>query len=85
MKTAKVFMSGNSQAVRLPKEFRVDAGEMQILRDGDTILLKPLPRDGAWLDAFVEKFGASFDDSAIGAALDRPGAEEEGDYQSPFD
>ena len=44
-KTAKVFMSGRSQAVRLPKEFRFDTKEVWIRRNPDTgeIILKPKP------------------------------------------
>jgi antitoxin VapB len=40
MTTAKVFKSGNSQAVRLPKQFRLDASEVEIFRRGDEIVLK---------------------------------------------
>ena len=44
-KTAKVFMSGCSQAVRLPKEFRFDTKEVWIRRNPETgeIILKPKP------------------------------------------
>ncbi len=45
--TAKVFRSGNSQAVRLPKEFRLDVAEVDISRDGDAIILRP-HRSDAW-------------------------------------
>lgn len=45
MAIAKVFKSGNSQAVRLPKEFRFDATEVEILRRGDEIVLRELRRD----------------------------------------
>ena len=45
MATAKVFRSGNSQAVRLPKEFRLDAAEVEIYRRGDEIVLRERPRD----------------------------------------
>ncbi len=39
MKTARIFKSGNSQAVRLPREFQFDGKEVEILkRDGDLIL-----------------------------------------------
>jgi antitoxin VapB len=38
--TARVFKSGNSQAVRLPKEFRIDAKEVEISRRGDEIVLR---------------------------------------------
>lgn len=42
--TAKIFWSGNSQAVRLPKEFRFadDADEVSIRREGGKIILEPL-------------------------------------------
>ena len=40
MATARVFMSGNSQAVRLPKEFRFDTDEVEIERRGDEIVLR---------------------------------------------
>jgi antitoxin VapB len=38
---AKVFRSGNSQAVRLPKEFRFTVDEVEISREGDAIVLRP--------------------------------------------
>jgi antitoxin VapB len=40
MTTAKVFKSGNSQAVRLPKKFRLNSSEVEIFRRGDEIVLK---------------------------------------------
>ena len=43
--TAKVFMSGRSQAVRLPKAYRVDAAEMTIERVGDALVLRPIRPD----------------------------------------
>jgi len=36
----KVFNSGNSQAVRLPKEFRFDVSEVEIFRRNDEIVLR---------------------------------------------
>ena len=39
MKTAKVFKQGNSQAVRLPKEFRFQEGEVFVRKNGDNVLL----------------------------------------------
>lgn len=41
---AKVFQSGNSQAVRLPKAFRFHADEVEIFRRGDEIVLREKPR-----------------------------------------
>jgi antitoxin VapB len=40
MKTTRVFKSGNSQAVRLPKEFSVKSKVVEILRRGDEIVLR---------------------------------------------
>ena len=40
MGTARVFKSGNSQAVRLPKQFRVKSDEVEIFRRGDEIVLR---------------------------------------------
>ena len=40
MSTARVFISGNSQAVRLPKQFRLKASEVDIFRRGDEIVLR---------------------------------------------
>jgi antitoxin VapB len=44
MTTAKVFRSGNSQAVRLPKEFRFKANEVEIFRRGDEVVLREKPK-----------------------------------------
>lgn len=41
MTTAKIFWSGRSQAVRLPKAFRFDADEVEIRREGDRVVLEP--------------------------------------------
>jgi antitoxin VapB len=43
MGTARVFRSGNSQAVRLPKEFRFKSKEVEIFRRGDEIVLREKP------------------------------------------
>jgi antitoxin VapB len=40
MSTARVFKSGNSQAIRLPKEFRVESRELEIFRRGREIILR---------------------------------------------
>lgn len=41
--TARVFRSGNSQAVRLPKDFRLRSKEVQIFRRGRDIVLREKP------------------------------------------
>ena len=39
--TAKLFMHGRSQAVRLPKEFRFDGTEVRVSKVGDKVILEP--------------------------------------------
>jgi antitoxin VapB len=69
MATAKVFWSGRSQAVRLPKEFRMDGDEVHIRRQGRAIILEPIQKDWAWLDTLVRETSASgcFDEEFIRA------------------
>jgi antitoxin VapB len=45
MAVAKVFKSGNSQAVRLPKEFRLSTEEVEIFRRGDDLVLREKPKN----------------------------------------
>ena len=59
-KTAKLFKTGRSQAVRLPKEFRFEGKEVRIRRYGTGVLLEPIHADVrewfAALDRFREPF-----------------------------
>ena len=52
--TAKVFMSGTSQAVRLPKDFRFEVDEVRIRKEGDVVILEPILAE-AWPKGFFEK------------------------------
>ena len=55
MHTARVFTNGNSQAVRLPKQFRLSASEVFIRKDAATgdIVLSARPAHGAWAEFFA--------------------------------
>ena len=53
MAVAKVFWSGRSQAVRLPKEFRFEGKEVQVRREGKAVILEPVEDEWAWLDQFT--------------------------------
>lgn len=46
---AKLFWTGRSQAVRLPKEFRFDGQAVRIRREGRRVVLEPIENDWAWL------------------------------------
>jgi len=45
MKFAKVFKSGNSQALRLPKEFQFHSKEVEIFKCGNDIILREKPKN----------------------------------------
>jgi len=44
-RTAKVFMTNRSQAVRLPKEYQFSTDEVFIRKEGEDVILSPRPRD----------------------------------------
>lgn len=60
MNTAKIFWSGRSQAVRLPRDFRFDTQEVRIHREGNSVVLEPIANDWAWLDAIRGELDADF-------------------------
>jgi antitoxin VapB len=60
---AKIFMHGRSQAVRLPKEFRLPGKEVRIRRVGTGVLLEPIQTDiHAWLARVCELADPDFPD-----------------------
>ena len=68
MDTAKLFQSGRSQAVRLPKAFRFEGTAVHIRRHGAAVILEPLAEDWSWLDHLQEPLDAD----ATGHAADQP-------------
>jgi len=44
-RTARVFMTNRSQAVRLPKEYQFSTDEVFIRKEGEDVILSPRPRD----------------------------------------
>lgn len=59
MKTAKLFRNGQSQAVRLPKEFRFEGDFVYVKKSGKAVIL--LPALGSW-DSLVESLDKFSDD-----------------------
>jgi len=51
--TARIFTTGRSQAVRLPKEFRFDGDTVLIHREGSSVILEPVRE---WPVGYVESF-----------------------------
>jgi len=68
MLSSKVFTSGNSQAIRLPKEYQVNEKEMFIQKVGSTIIL--YPKKNPW-QAF-ERSLTEFSDDFMQGGRDQP-------------
>ncbi len=81
METAKVFWSGRSQAVRLPKDFRFQTDEVRIRKHGGAVILEPMTDDWSWLDALVEKL----DDDFIQAVNEQPEEQKRQDLDKLFE
>ncbi len=60
MKTAKLFRNGQSQAVRLPKEFRFEGDEVWVKRVGNGVLLLPTTQSWESLFGSLDKFSDDF-------------------------
>ncbi len=71
MKTAKIFQNGQSQAVRLPKEFRFDDSEVFIKKTGNVVQL--IPRSDSWNSLFgsLKKFSSDFMVDRVQPELDK--------------
>ena len=66
--TAKIFMNGRSQAVRLPKEYRFDTDEVYISKQGHNIIISA--KKPTWDEFFDSK--SSFDDDFLKDRDDTP-------------
>lgn len=60
MSYARIFQSGNSQAVRLPKEFRFNTDKVEIFRRGDEIVLREKPSSALTIFDALSQFPEDF-------------------------
>lgn len=72
MRTAAVFRSGNSQAVRLPKDMQFDVAQVEILRRGDEIVLRRLSENLAPAFELLTSLPADFMADGRGDAPPQP-------------
>jgi antitoxin VapB len=72
--TAKLFMHGRSQAVRLPKEFRLPGTEVRVSRVGDAIVLEPIGRPDTAVDraGFWASIDALIGDDFMASGREQP-------------
>ncbi len=69
---AKVFTSGNSQAVRIPKEFHIDFSELCIKKIGSSIILTP--KESTWEN--LERSLSEFSDDFMTEGRSQPAMQE---------
>jgi antitoxin VapB len=60
METAKLFQNGNSQAVRLPKAFRLPGTEVKIFKKGNQVILEPIETTWDTLFESLSEFPEDF-------------------------
>ncbi|MBF0501208.1 MAG: AbrB/MazE/SpoVT family DNA-binding domain-containing protein [Candidatus Riflebacteria bacterium] len=77
MQSAKLFKNGQSQAVRLPKEYRFSGDEVFIKREGNVILL--IPKDRIW-EPFLEGL-SEFSSDVFDSPRDQECQEREGMFE----
>ena len=69
MDTAKIFVNGRSQAVRLPKEYRFDESDVFIKKIDDVVML--IPKNKVW-KTFRNSFSKFSDDLLLERANELP-------------
>ncbi|NKK62797.1 antitoxin [Rhizobium leguminosarum] len=81
---ARVFQSGNSQAVRLPKEFRFDVDQVEVTREGDAVILRPRADRGMRWASLHSALGRGLSDDFMAEGREQPEAQERPDLQNLF-
>jgi antitoxin VapB len=76
MHTAKIFQNGRSQAVRLPKEFRLPGKEVKISKQGNKIILEPI--ESSWEQWFLSL--GQFSDDFMAQGREQPDKAQERDW-----
>jgi len=76
MSTAKIFQNGRSQAVRLPKEFRLSGKVVRISKQGNNIILEPIENS---FEQWFASFG-QFSDDFMATGREQPEQAQERDW-----
>jgi antitoxin VapB len=75
--TAKIFTTGRSQAVRLPKAFRFTTSEVTIERQGDAVILRPKLDSATWGQQVLAAVAAFDGDFKLARAEEWPQTDRE--------
>ncbi|PDT10956.1 type II toxin-antitoxin system VapB family antitoxin [Rhizobium sp. M1] len=82
---ARVFQSGNSQAVRLPKEFRFDVDQVEVTREGDAIILRPRADPGMRWGSLKSALERGLSDDFLAQGREQPEDQERPGLQGLFE
>jgi antitoxin VapB len=81
---ARVFQSGNSQAVRLPKELRLNVERVEITQEGDALIVRPhVDRNEPWA-SLRAALARGFSDDFLSVGRDQPTAKDRPDLDDVF-
>lgn len=81
---ARVFQSGNSQAVRLPKEFRFDVDQVEVTREGDAVILRPRADSAMRWASLKSALERGLSDDFLAQGREQPKDQERPDLQDLF-
>ena len=76
MEKAKLFQNGSSQAVRLPKAFRIPGNEVKIFKNGNQVILEPI--ETTWESLFESL--SEFPDDFMKDGRNQPAMQERGSF-----
>lgn len=74
--TAKLFMHGRSQAVRLPKAFRMPGKEVRIRREGNAVILEPVEKVPFDIQEWFRRLDATFGPDFMPEGREQPPLQE---------
>jgi antitoxin VapB len=81
---ARVFQSGNSQAVRLPKEFRFDVDRVEVTQEGDALILRPHIEDKEAWSSLKAALARGVSDDFMANGREQPGSQERPELDAVF-
>ncbi|ACP22498.1 putative virulence-associated protein (plasmid) [Sinorhizobium fredii NGR234] len=81
---ARVFQSGNSQAVRLPKEFRFNVERVEITQEGDALILRPHVEAGEPWSSLKAALARGMSDDFIESGREQPEQQDRPELDAVF-
>lgn len=81
---AKVFRSGSSQAVRLPKEFRFDVEDLEISREGEAVILRPAQKTRERWGSLRGALDRGLSEDFLRRGRDQPESEDRPEHDAPL-